>query len=379
MGRIRTIKPELFTHEGLFDLEAKTQLPVRLAFAGLFTCCDREGRFEWRPRRLKAAIMPYDDIDFTAILSALRDSGFIVQYDASGTCAPRVTDATATREARENGLVYGCIPTWKKHQHINNRESPSELPPPTSESVDAANNQLDLNIFDASRTRATRDEHADFDMHVHAPAEGEREGEGEREVECISSLIDSGKGRGASESAAVSIPLNDKSEFQIPAKQVQQWQDLYPAIDVLDELVRFRQWSIDHPKKRKTRRGVMTSITRWLSEEQDKGGRRSREASVGTTTKAATPEPPRDEIPAGLDAARGKKLWHKALDHLETVVNRHTFDTWVKPSRGLGMNGTVLYVGVPGPEFRDMLKRHLSHALSALKDDGVEIVEVLRV
>jgi hypothetical protein len=46
MGRIRTVKPELFQHGDLFDAEVESGFPLRLAFIGLFTCCDREGRFK---------------------------------------------------------------------------------------------------------------------------------------------------------------------------------------------------------------------------------------------------------------------------------------------------------------------------------------------
>jgi hypothetical protein len=43
--RIRTVKPEFFKHEKLFDLEKETGLPIRLAWVGLFAISDREGRF----------------------------------------------------------------------------------------------------------------------------------------------------------------------------------------------------------------------------------------------------------------------------------------------------------------------------------------------
>ena len=49
--RIRTVKPEFFTHEGLFDAEKATKLPLRVAFVGLWCAADREGRFRWEPRR----------------------------------------------------------------------------------------------------------------------------------------------------------------------------------------------------------------------------------------------------------------------------------------------------------------------------------------
>jgi len=93
MGRIRTVKPELFRHEGLYELEQETGLPIRIAFAGLFTCCDREGRFEWKPRTLKLDVLPWDECDFSRVLDALMTRGFIKKYASEG---------------RE----FGFIPSW---------------------------------------------------------------------------------------------------------------------------------------------------------------------------------------------------------------------------------------------------------------------------
>jgi hypothetical protein len=123
--RIRTIKPEFFMHDGLHDLEKESALPVRIAFVGLWCAADREGRFRWEPRRLKAQILPYDECDFSRVLDALTTRGFLVKY--------RVRDAW-----------FGAIPTWKKHQIINNKERASELPqmPPT-EDLDALTTRED--------------------------------------------------------------------------------------------------------------------------------------------------------------------------------------------------------------------------------------------
>lgn len=109
MGRIRTVKPELFRHLALFEAEEKYQLPLRITFVGLFTCCDRQGRFIWQPRRLKVDILPYDDIDISAVLNALLESGFIKAYEVKG-------------------VIYGCIPTWGAHQFVNTKEANSRLP-----------------------------------------------------------------------------------------------------------------------------------------------------------------------------------------------------------------------------------------------------------
>jgi hypothetical protein len=118
--RIRTIKPEFFQHEGMYDLETATGLPVRLAFVGLLTCCDREGRFKWRPRNLKTDILPYDAVDFSAVMEALETGGFIERYSV-------------------NGESYGRVPTFLRHQVINVREAQSRIPqPPELDQSDAS-------------------------------------------------------------------------------------------------------------------------------------------------------------------------------------------------------------------------------------------------
>ena len=127
------VKPEFFRHEELFDLEMETQLPIRLGFEGLWCCADREGRFVWRPRELKAVILPHDLLDFSRVLDALMTRGFIVKY--------------ASR-----GVDYGYIPTWKKHQHVNPREKASILPAPPENDT----NLLPFDELDASLTRQAR-------------------------------------------------------------------------------------------------------------------------------------------------------------------------------------------------------------------------------
>lgn len=118
MGRIRTVKPELFTHAELYDAEHATKLPLRLAFVALFTCCDREGRFKWRPRELKLNCLPFDSADFEKVMTALASHGFVVRYGKDGE--------------------YGFIPSWHNHQTVNIREAKSSIPePPQSTHVHA--------------------------------------------------------------------------------------------------------------------------------------------------------------------------------------------------------------------------------------------------
>lgn len=130
-ARIRTIKPEVFLDERLWDLGVETGLPVLQAFAGLWCYADREGRFEWRPRALQTVILPYWRGDFAALLDALAGWGFIVAYEVGGR-------------------RYGLVRNFKRHQTPNTREPASELPAPPD---------------------TARDTPPDTDAHVHARAE----------------------------------------------------------------------------------------------------------------------------------------------------------------------------------------------------------------
>lgn len=114
MQKIRTVKPELFHHERLFDVEAAVKLPLRLAFIGLWTVADREGRFEWRPRTLKSYVLPFDKVDFGAVLDALKKARFIGKYEVKGE-------------------TYGVIYDFTHHQRINHRETASRIPPPPAD------------------------------------------------------------------------------------------------------------------------------------------------------------------------------------------------------------------------------------------------------
>jgi hypothetical protein len=111
MARIRSIKPEFFLHEKLYQAEKKTKLPLRVAFPGLWTVADREGRFKWKISELKLQILPHDRLDFEKVMQVLVDFGFVEKYEV-------------------DGKEYGFIPSWYDHQKIRPDEAKSVLPPP---------------------------------------------------------------------------------------------------------------------------------------------------------------------------------------------------------------------------------------------------------
>ncbi len=182
MGKIRTVKPELFRHERLFEAEQHSSFPLRLIFIGLFTVVDAEGRFRWRPRQLKLDILPYDEINFESALLSLVEFGFIKKY------------------VYQNEW-YGCIPTWRKHQSINQREPQSNLPNPQLEvlhDIDrtlhktesqpqndlTTSTSIDEHVQDSTITIPDKGQHMqNMTAHVPASLEMEMEMEVEKELE----------------------------------------------------------------------------------------------------------------------------------------------------------------------------------------------------
>lgn len=68
----------------------------------------------------------------------------------------------------------------------------------------------------------------------------------------------------------ITIITNTKEEYPIEFNLVTQYKELYPSVDVEQELKKMKAWSISNPSKRKTKRGMLKFVNNWLSREQDK-------------------------------------------------------------------------------------------------------------
>lgn len=71
----------------------------------------------------------------------------------------------------------------------------------------------------------------------------------------------------------ISLPLNDGTFFDVLENDRSKWSQLYPNVDVLQQLRNMAGWCDANPTKRKTRGGIKRFITAWLAREQDKGGK----------------------------------------------------------------------------------------------------------
>lgn len=105
MARIRTIKPEFFTSEDIVSLSPL----ARLLYIAIWCEADKEGRLVWKPKTLKLRYFPADDCDIEELCGEIIGAGLVRLYG--------------------EGLAF--VPGFAKHQHVNPRESASDLPVPS--------------------------------------------------------------------------------------------------------------------------------------------------------------------------------------------------------------------------------------------------------
>jgi hypothetical protein len=222
VARIRTIKPEFFTSEDVVALSAF----ARLLYIALWCEADKEGRLVWRPKTFKMRYFPADAVDIDALCGELTSIGLVVLY----------------------GEGHAHIPTFTVHQHINPRETASKLPDPGARAPRVTTRQTPV-----------------------TDAQGGREGKGK---EGSSSEPD-----GSEQPSDFSLPLNDGSEWLVTARNLAEWVQSFPAVDVEQELRAMRAWANANPSKRKTARGVASFAVRWLSKAQDTPGRSHKPAN----------------------------------------------------------------------------------------------------
>lgn len=80
MARIRSIHPGLFTDEAFASLS----MAARVLLLGIWTECDDQGVFEWKPVTLKMRIFSADNLDVVPLLAELVRADAIRQFHFEG-------------------------------------------------------------------------------------------------------------------------------------------------------------------------------------------------------------------------------------------------------------------------------------------------------
>ncbi len=307
MSRIRTIKPEFFTSESIVFLSPL----ARLLYVALWCEADRDGRLKWKVGSIKMRYFPAESCDIKQVCDELVAAGLVVPYEVDGS-------------------FFAVIPTFRKHQAINVRESKSVIPPPPDDvhvqarakdswlvdkqtretvmardgekcvrcnsqeflqidhifpkSIGGTNALTNLRVLcrscNAGRPVAgkglikdlARDGLTLDDMHrtcMHVQDDGERKGR-EGKGDSFDLLPESQPV--VPEASNIKIPLNDGSEYSVLLTDIAEWKAAYQAVDVEGELRQMRTWAMANPTRKKTARGVAAFIVKWLAKAQDNPG-----------------------------------------------------------------------------------------------------------
>ena len=192
---------------------------TEVMFYRLIVNCDDYGRYDARLKIIKNICFPLKDItekDIEKGLKSLVNAGLIIVYES-------------------DGKPYLQLITWDKHQ----------------------------------TTRAKKSKYPAYDENCKLMYANDNESM-QNAAKKISDTI----AEEQQEPPVITLLLNTGDEYGIVQKDIDEWKELYPAVDVMQELRNMKGWCKENKAKRKTERGIRRFITGWLSREQDRGGTR---------------------------------------------------------------------------------------------------------
>ena len=204
-------------------------------WAYLITYVDDYGRGSADPQLLKGFVFPrrkeITEEQIREALRALAGRGLIRLYETEGE-------------------PYFCFPRWDAHQQIRAKKSRFPAPDINGYQMISSDSTCPRNPIQSNPNTESESEYRD--------------------------------GAALQSTAALTLPLNDGTEYPVTQEYVKQMQELYPAVDVMRELMAMKAWCVNNPTKRKTARGITAFIGNWLAAEQDRG---PRNAGAGAARK----------------------------------------------------------------------------------------------
>lgn len=199
-------------------------------FYRLMVKCDDYGRFDGRPAIIKNLLFPLkENLTIKAVSAAintLANAGLVALYEFEG-----------------KPFLY--LPTWNEHQSIRAKKSKYPSPPDSMKSSEIICKQMNANV-------------PVIQSNSYSYSESESNANISPEPQAAAVLL---------------MPLVDGTEYGVSQKEIDEWQEAYPAVDVLQQLREMRAWCNANPKNRKTSSGVRRFITGWLSKEQNRAPR----------------------------------------------------------------------------------------------------------
>jgi hypothetical protein len=203
-----------------------------VVFIRLMVTVDDYGCYDGRAVVLKNALFPTKE---TVTKKSIEDA------------IQKLASVGLVRCYEANGAPYLYLPTWELHQRVRNKHRKYPEPPLDSE----------LLSNDSQTTASCQSESNPI----------QSESESESLSECMHGAVPAA----VPEDAFIELPLNDKTLYPVYAAQIDAWRELYPNVNIEQELRKMKGWLDANPKRRKTLQGIKRFINNWLSKEQDRG------------------------------------------------------------------------------------------------------------
>ena len=255
----RILKQSICTSESIDQLDWFEEV----FYYRLIVNVDDYGVFDARPKILKASLFPLRDVKMSQIEKAM-----IHLYTVEGK-------------------PYLSLPSWADHQRVRNSKHKYPTPDQADHSADCGElSQSAESCGELRRVAASCGEppqSAESCGLTRAAARSKSKSKSESRIQNPESVIDCTElpdGTAAQSDPAAdpeadvpALILNDGSEWRPLAKDVTEWREIYPGVDIKREFARMRQWCMDNPRKRKTRLGIRRFARGWLDREQNRGWR----------------------------------------------------------------------------------------------------------
>jgi len=233
MPRKRMLDPTVWTHKRMLKIPVKT----RYLYIALISISDDYGWVDGDPIFLKANVFPLDKIKPEQIIEMERELATVGLIDVY--------------QDEQNG-IWLKHPDWADHQKIQVKFGKDRLSQTSMELITNKFYTSSIQVLNRLHTYSTIIEENRIE---------------EKEVEEKKIAPDD---KNPPKPLKISLNLETQKWENITSKDIESWEEAYPACAVKSELLKAAQWVISNPTRRK--KNYRRFLTNWLTRTQERGG-----------------------------------------------------------------------------------------------------------
>lgn len=253
MARIRSVHPGQWKDQDFVECS----FGARLLALALRNEADDQGIFEWKPKQIKMNVFPADSVDVDALLAELVQFNIVKAYEVDGRRLGAIRNFRRYQRPKTPNAVHAMTDEIREYVALIATKTGNETL--SAEAISEIEDDEEASI---SETLGKSPEQMEEEGDKMKDEGGKKKTSGAAPQPPPATMV-----------PFIEIPTN---RFEITGEQypvyepmIEEFQKLYPAVDIRSELRKMRGWSIGKPAKRKTKRGMGGFIHNWLSKQQD--------------------------------------------------------------------------------------------------------------